>query len=191
MAVDNKAVVRWEDLGLYNTAVFTKINSLLDALKADEVVANKAITDSVSALETRLNALADSDDETLDQLSEIVAYIKANKGLIEGVTTTKVNVADIVDDLITEATDKPLSAKQGKVLNDAITAHTSDTTIHITAAERTKWNASADSSAVTDLSGRVDTVEATLAAEISADDITALVNGTTTGGDEEQTEPSA
>lgn len=184
MAVDNKALVHWEDLGLYNTAIFTKINSLLNALKADEAVANKAISDSVGALETRLNALADSDDETLDQLSEIVAYIKANKGLIEGVTTSKVNVADIVDDLITEATNKPLSAKQGKVLNDAITTHTGDTTVHITAEERTKWNSAADSSAVTDLSGRVETVEAALAADITADDITALVNGTTTGGEE-------
>lgn len=178
MAVDNKAVIHWEDLGLYNTAIFTKINSLLDALKAEEVVANKAISDSVADLTTRLNALADSDDETLDQLSEIVAYIKNNKDLIDGITTSKVNVADIVDDLITTATDKPLSANQGKVLNDAITAHTGDTNVHITAEERTKWNSAADNSAVTDLTGRVDTVEATLAADISADDINALVNGT-------------
>lgn len=41
----------------------------------------------ISALTERLNTLADSDDTTLDQLSEIVAYIKNNKDLIDGITT--------------------------------------------------------------------------------------------------------
>jgi hypothetical protein len=75
----------------------------------------------VSGLTTRLNVLADSDDTTLDQLSEIVAYIKNNKSLIDGVTTGKVNVSDIVDDLTSSFTDKPLSARQGAVLKGLIT----------------------------------------------------------------------
>lgn len=75
----------------------------------------------VSDLTTRLNALADSDDTTLDQLSEIVAYIKNNKSLIDNVTTSKVNVSDIINSLTSTAANKPLSAKQGKVLNDLIT----------------------------------------------------------------------
>ncbi|MDE6233403.1 MAG: phage baseplate upper protein, partial [Lachnospiraceae bacterium] len=74
----------------------------------------------ISDLTTRLNALADSDDTTLDQLSEIVAYIKSNRTLIENVTTNKVNVSDIVDNLTSTSTNKPLSAKQGKVLKDLI-----------------------------------------------------------------------
>ena len=77
----------------------------------------------VTELTTRLNALADSDDTTLDQLSEIVAYIKANKTLIDGITTSKVNVADIVDNLTTNVANKPLSAAQGvaiKALIDAL-----------------------------------------------------------------------
>lgn len=45
----------------------------------------------IQELTTRLNTLADSDDTTLDQLSEIVAYIKNNKNLIDGITTSKVN----------------------------------------------------------------------------------------------------
>ncbi|MCI9448179.1 MAG: hypothetical protein HFH36_12500 [Lachnospiraceae bacterium] len=49
----------------------------------------------ISELEKRLNAIADSDDITLDQLSEIVSYIKNNKELIDGITTSKVNVSDI------------------------------------------------------------------------------------------------
>lgn len=82
----------------------------------------------ISGLNARLNAIADSDDTTLDQLSEIVAYIKANKGLIDSITTDKVNVADIINNLTTSATNKPLSAKMGvelKALIDAIKIPTS------------------------------------------------------------------
>jgi len=77
----------------------------------------------VDGLTTRLNALADSDDVTLDQMSEIVAYIKSYKDLIEQVTTNKVNVADIINNLTTNVANKPLSAAQGvalKALIDAI-----------------------------------------------------------------------
>lgn len=82
--------------------------------------AHSDIRNLISGLNTRLNALADSDDTTLDQLSEIVAYIKSNRSLIENVTTNKVNVSDIIDNLTSTATNKPLSAKQGKILNDLI-----------------------------------------------------------------------
>lgn len=47
------------------------------------------IREFISELNTRLNALADSDDTTLDQLSEIVAYIKSNRSLIENITTSR------------------------------------------------------------------------------------------------------
>lgn len=80
----------------------------------------------ISTLTTRLNALADSDDTTLDQLSEIVAYIKNNKSLIDGITTSKVSVSDIIDNLTSSATNKPLSAKQGKILKDLIDALTTN-----------------------------------------------------------------
>lgn len=118
----------------------------------------------IEELTTRLNTLADSDDTTLDQLSELVAYIKDNRELIEGVTTDKVNVSDIIDNLTTNVPDKPLSAAQGVVLKGLIDAlstakadkddvktlqtglnnHTSDKVAHITAAERTSWNAKAE-----------------------------------------------
>ena len=73
-------------------------------------------------LSARLNAVANSTDVDLDQLSEIVAYIKSNKSLIDNITTNKVNVSDIVDNLTTEAKNKPLSAKQGVVLKALIDA---------------------------------------------------------------------
>ena len=75
----------------------------------------------------RLNALADSDDETLDQKSEVVAYIKSNKSLIDAITTSKVNVSDVIDNLTTNVSNKPLSAAQGvklKALIDAIVVPT-------------------------------------------------------------------
>lgn len=108
----------------------------------------------IAGLTSRLNALADSDDTTLDQLSELVAYIKANRELIEQVTTGKVSVSDIIDNLTTNVSNKPLSAAQGVVLKGLIdtlqtavnsaaanlSSHTGNDTVHITSAERTKWN---------------------------------------------------
>lgn len=81
----------------------------------------------IEGLSTRLNALANSTDNDLDQMAEVVAYIKANKQLIDSITTSKVSVADIVDNLSTNAANKPLSAAQGvalKALIDAITVPT-------------------------------------------------------------------
>ena len=74
----------------------------------------------LKALSDRINAALDSDDTTLDELSEIVAYIKSNKSLIEAVTTSKISVTDIVDNLITNVANKPLSAAQGVILKGLI-----------------------------------------------------------------------
>lgn len=74
-----------------------------------------------------INDILDSEDPNLDEMHEIVAYIKSNASLIEAVTIAKVNVADIIDNLTTNVTSKPLSAAQGvalKALIDAITVPT-------------------------------------------------------------------
>ena len=81
----------------------------------------------ITGLSTRLDALANSDDDTLDQMAEVVAYIKANRDLIDQITTGKVSVSDIVNNLTTNVSNKPLSAAQGvalKKLIDAITVPT-------------------------------------------------------------------
>ena len=91
------------------------------------IASHNDIRDLITGLTNRLNALADSDDTTLDQLSEIVTYIKSNKELIDAITTSKVNVDDIVNNLTTNVSNKPLSAAQGvalKSLIDAITVPT-------------------------------------------------------------------
>lgn len=115
----------------------TDIRDLIKSLESD--VKNISVTSDITAhnvddtahndirllisdLLNRLNALADSDDDTLDQLSEIVAYIKSNKSLIESITTSKVSVSDIIDDLITIEPNKALSSKQGVVLKGLIDA---------------------------------------------------------------------
>ena len=98
-----------------------------DSAHDADAAAHNDIRLAVQGLADRLDALLDSDDTTLDQLSELTAYIKANRTLIESVTTSKVNVADIVNDLATNVSDKPLSAAQGvalKKLVDAITVPT-------------------------------------------------------------------
>lgn len=98
--------------------------------ETDEKIATHNVSDSshqdirllITNLVNRLNALADSDDTTLDQLSEIVAYIKSNKNLIDAITTEKISYADIVNNLTTNVTNKPLSASMGVALKAAIDA---------------------------------------------------------------------
>ena len=74
----------------------------------------------IDDLLNKVTTLLDSDDETLDQTSEMVAYIKSNKNLIDAITTSKANVADIVDNLTTNLSNRPLSAAQGVVLKGLI-----------------------------------------------------------------------
>ena len=83
----------------------------------------------LKAINDRLNAFFDSDDKTLDELSEIVAYITNNKTLIDSITTSKVNVEDIINNLTTNVANKPLSAAQGvalKGLIDSVSTSLSD-----------------------------------------------------------------
>ena len=77
----------------------------------------------ITELTTRLNALANSTDEDLDQMAEVVAYIKSNKSLIDGITTSKINVSDIINNLTTNVANKPLSAAQGVALKALIDAY--------------------------------------------------------------------
>lgn len=64
-----------------------------------------------------------SDDTALDTVQELVTRIKSDEGLISSLTTGKVNVSDIIDNLTSTATNKPLSAKQGKALYDTLMSY--------------------------------------------------------------------
>ena len=81
----------------------------------------------IDGLSNRLNALVNSTDNNLEKIAELVEYINANKDLIDSITTSKVSVTDIINNLTTNVADKPLSAAQGvalKALIDAITIPT-------------------------------------------------------------------
>lgn len=97
----------------------------------------------IQGLTDRLNALADSDDTTLDQLSEVVSYIKSNRELISSITTDKVSVTDIVNDLVTNVATKPLSAAQGvalKALIDSIHVPTEASIVSAVLAALPTWS---------------------------------------------------
>lgn len=102
----------------------------------------------ITNLTTKLNNFLDVDDTTTDQLSELIALIQANATDIESITSGKVNVSDIVNNLTTNVTNKPLSAAQGVAikalidgLQSSLNTHDANTTKHITSTERTNWNA--------------------------------------------------
>lgn len=112
-----------EDIELSASDVNADSVGTADSKVSDHNASTSAHSDIrilITTLTTRLNTLADSDDETLDQMSELVEYIKANRTLIEEVTTKKVNVADIIDNLTTNVANKPLSAAQGVAIKSLI-----------------------------------------------------------------------
>lgn len=126
------------------------------------------IRNLIADLTTRLNALANSTDTDLDQMAELVDYIKANRDLIESVTTSKVSVDDIVDNLTSVGVaNKPLSANRGAELANSINDLTDVINTHKTNVENEhttirKEFANADSALKTELntaiSGKVDKV---------------------------------
>ena len=71
-------------------------------------------------LSDKWNAFFDSDDTTMDQATELIQAIKDNAGTIEQLTSGKVNVKDIINNLTTNVTNKPLSAAQGVVLKGLV-----------------------------------------------------------------------
>lgn len=102
----------------------------------------------IQELTTDLNNFLDVDDTTKDQLSELIALIQANANDIETITSGKVNVSDIINNLTTNVANKPLSAAQGveiklliDTLDSALDTHDGNTTKHVTSTERTNWNA--------------------------------------------------
>lgn len=76
----------------------------------------------IKALQEQVNKFLDVDDTTRDELSEVLALIDANAGTLESLTSSKVNVTDIINNLTTNVTNKPLSAAQGVALKALIDA---------------------------------------------------------------------
>lgn len=113
-----------------NYIPISNIYDALDSLDSNKVLSaaqGKILDDSITAIENMLTV----NDSNFDTLQEVVTFIKNNKLLLDslaisdvsGLSTalnSKINTADIVDDLNTASAVKVLSAAQGKVLKDLI-----------------------------------------------------------------------
>lgn len=110
---------------------------LVDNLITDD--ATKALTARqgkvLKGLIDKINTVLQSNDTDLDTVQEIVNFIKQNKTLLsqlgignivglQAALDQKLNKTDVVNTLTSTDATKPLSANQGKVLNDAISALT-------------------------------------------------------------------
>lgn len=119
-----------ESLATSKSYTDTKISGLASTSSVNTSISNHNTSTSahsdirglITSLTTKLNNFLDVDDTTTDQLSEVITLINNNKGTLESLTTSKVNVSDIVNNLTTNATNKPLSAAQGVVIKGLIDA---------------------------------------------------------------------
>ena len=112
------------DVTAHGNAIDAKISTHNTSGDAHQDI-RAAISEYYETVVEFMNAVAtvlDSDEETLDQMSEIVAYIKANRDVIELITEEKVNVGDIVNDLNTSDKNRPLSAAMGVKLAKELTS---------------------------------------------------------------------
>ena len=57
----------------------------------ESTTAHSDIRSLISNLTNKLNTFLDTDDESLDQMSELITFIQNNRTLIEGITTSKVD----------------------------------------------------------------------------------------------------
>ena len=105
---------------------YVKISNIVNALddtsttKPLSAAQGKALKD---ALDTLSNYIYNGASNTsIDRLAEVFAFLTNHDDdeTLDAVLALKVSKSDIVDNLTTEATDKPLSAKQGKVLKGQI-----------------------------------------------------------------------
>ena len=57
----------------------------------ESTTAHSDIRSLISNLTNKLNTFLDTDDESLDQISELITFIQNNRTLIEGITTSKID----------------------------------------------------------------------------------------------------
>lgn len=119
----------YTDEKVSNLASTTIVDNKISAHNTS-ISAHSDIRTFISDLSTKINNFLDVDDATTDQLSEVITLIENNKGTLESLTTNKINVSDIVDNLTTSSTSKVLSAKQGVAIKALIDALESELDSH-------------------------------------------------------------
>ena len=107
----------------YTDSKVSALSSTIDT----KITTHNTSTDShgdirvlLSGLATEVSNFLDVDDTTRDQLSEVLELIDNNKGTLDSLTISKVNVSDIIDNLTTASANKVLSANQGVILKNLI-----------------------------------------------------------------------
>ena len=111
----------YTDTKIANLASTSLVNTSIGTHNTS-TTAHNDIRGLITDLTTKLNNFLDVDDATADQLSEVLILIENNKGTLESLTSTKINVSDIVNDLTTNSTSKVLSAAQGVAIKSLIDA---------------------------------------------------------------------
>lgn len=141
--------------------VISNVDGLQNALDA------KVDKSDYETFKTNVNTLLDSDDETLDQMSEIVAYTKNNKGLIDSITTSK---QDKITGAATTITSSDLTANRVLISdgNGKVAASSSITTTELGYLDGTTSN----------IQTQITAAKNTADAKLAAADITVTVTGT-------------
>ena len=85
----------WEDGDIVDAPKMNNIETgIVEARQAAEKVG------------LQLSKLVNSDEDTLAELQKLVNYINENKDLIDEISASKVNITDIVNNLVTNATQR-------------------------------------------------------------------------------------
>ena len=135
-----------DDLNIKSNGTFSsvRINTLLNALKTDCNDFANSLVSNISRLELKIVTdeadIVDSNILYLHKPTGQTSYnqyvvIEGNKVLLG---TTDINMTDYYT--ITQADNKFVLKTDFDALKTEVTTHTNDTDIHITTAERDKWN---------------------------------------------------
>ena len=101
-----------------NAGDITQLAKLIADLQTFDTTHEKEFKDFVEAV----NDLLDMSDTDLDEYREVLALIKSNRDSLQQLGTTKIDKTKIVDNLNTALADHVLSANQGVILKNLITA---------------------------------------------------------------------
>ena len=117
--------IEYTDSKIFGLASTSSVNTSISNHNTDNESHND-IRDLITELRNKLNNFLNVDDATTDQLSEVLTLIENNKGTLESLTTSKVNVSDIANNLTTNNASKVLSAAQGVAIKKLIDDTQSD-----------------------------------------------------------------
>ena len=147
----------WYKLGIANTDLVEKQNGSAPAVTVEDVLTSTSSVNALSANQGRLlkqyidniNSILTSDDTTLDELQEVVDFIKANKSTLDSLGIANIaGLQTALDNKVTAEAGKGLSTndydntEKQKVTDSE--AHRNDANVHVTAGEKVLWNDKAD-----------------------------------------------